>query len=86
MEYEITEKDREFMAAYDREMKRYCGRRNVELIMSEDGVLDRKRFGKLHCQFCEHTFNPFYHKELKQESGWEWRWQGAEYKEPEMDY
>ena len=74
------------LAEYDDFEKSHIGRRDVEDMLSEDGKLDRRKFGKIACPYCQNEFNPFYAKTIIEKSEWDWRWQGCDYKEPEKDY
>ena len=83
----MTNEIRRDMEEHDKWMKAYMGRRDVEMMYGEESEkFDRRKFGKMMCGFCEHKFNPFYVKTLKEKGEFEWRWQGTEYKEPEQDY
>lgn len=83
----ITDEIRKDLEEHAQYMKAFMGRRDVEMMYGEESdVFDRRKFGKMRCGFCEHQFNPFYVKTLKEKSEFEWRWQGTEYQEPEQDY
>ena len=69
----------------DEWLKRFLGRYCIEeMIHPETEKFDKRKFKKLTCPYCDHTFNPFYYNTLKQ-GQWDWVWQGDSHKEPESD-
>lgn len=68
----------------DEWMKHDLGRYDIEKCLVDSENFDRRKFGKLECPFCNHKFNPYYHKSLKQ-GQWDWVWQGDSHKEPESN-
>lgn len=83
MDYELTEADKKMLAEEKEYWKANMGNHNIEnYISDETEKFDRRKFGKLQCGFCNHKFNPFYVKTLKQKE-WEWVWCGTEFKQPE---
>lgn len=82
-EWKPSEQDLKDIAAADLMMKRDLGSYDIEeMISCETEKFDRRKFPKLCCPFCQHNFNPFYHKTLVQKE-WSWNWVGYDYKQPE---
>lgn len=78
----LTEEMKAEIRQQDEWLKHDIGRYDIEKCSIETDGFDKRKFGKIQCPFCNHQFNPFYYKTLKQ-GEWEYVWQGDSHKEPE---
>lgn len=83
----LLEKDKQLIKETEHYLKSVLGSWDITNAINDvSEKFDRRKFGRLQCNFCDHTFNPFYLKELYVMNDWEYKWRGSDFKEPEKDY
>lgn len=83
---DMTKTEQQDLKDYDQWINENLGSYDVEECYGESEKFDRRKFGKVECNFCKKEFNPFYQTTLKQTRDWQLVWCGIDHRYPEACY